>query len=236
MSRLLTLAALAPACAFSSPAFAMAYPPEWGAPGDPGRSMATALLWFGVVSVGVGLLPAPFVSRRPPAVLAAIMALAVMVLVPLAAHAQGAAPSGAILNYGWGDAANGLFKVAIEAILPVAGAAITFAAGYLPWWVRMIVTTQRIDRALATGAAYALNAVEGATAGKSISVDVGYAVLKVALERILGSTPAWLIKEMGGPKGISERLFRVFHFDETVSDANTLAPLVRALPTFPFAK
>ncbi|GJD41295.1 hypothetical protein [Methylobacterium bullatum] len=152
------------------------------------------------------------------------------------AFAQGATPSTTVLPIQWGDMANGLFKVAVEALYPVVLAAVAYAAGKLPWWVSMWLTTQRIDRALQTGADYALNAVEGATAGKAISVDVGYTVLKVALERILGSTPDWLIKEMGGPKGISERLFRVFKFDETVSDKNTLTPLVQALSTLSFVK
>ncbi len=100
----------------------------------------------------------------------------------------------------------------------------------------MIFTTARVDRALQTGADYAINAVEGAVAGKVLSKDVGYVVLKVGLERILGSTPGWLIKELGGAKGIVERLFRVFKFDESVTDKNTLQKVIDDLPTFPFAK
>ncbi|KQO43039.1 hypothetical protein [Methylobacterium sp. Leaf85] len=146
------------------------------------------------------------------------------------------AAEGSVLSIPWGDTLNNILRVAVEGIIPVAGAAVAAAAIRLPWWVTMWLTTQRIDRALKTGADYALNAVEGATAGKALSVDVGFTVLKVALERILGSTPNWLIKEMGGAKGISERLFRVFKFDETVSDRNTLTPLIQALPNLPFVK
>ena len=90
--------------------------------------------------------------------------------------------------------------------------------------------------ALQTGADYALTRLPVPRPARRSTVDVGYTVLKVALERILGSTPDWLIKEMGGPKGISERLFRVFKFDETVSDKNTLTPLVNALPNLSFVK
>ncbi|MHC2087222.1 hypothetical protein [Methylobacterium sp. CM6244] len=152
------------------------------------------------------------------------------------AFAHGAAPSATVLVIPWGNMLGEFSKTALEVLAPVLMAAITYAAGRLPWWAAMWFTTQRIDRMLKTGADYAINAVEGATADKSLSVDVGYTVLKVALERIMGSTPGWLLKEAGGAKGISERLFRVFKFDETVTDANTLSPLIRDLPTLPFAK
>lgn len=166
----------------------------------------------------------------------ALACVAVTLILPIAASAQGVTPSATVLPIQWGDMANGLFKVAVEALYPVVLAAVSAAAIRLPWWVKMVLTTQRIDRALQTGADYALNAVAGATAGKALNVDVGYTVLKVALERIMGSTPSWLINEMGGAKGITERLFRVFKFDETVSDKNTLTPLIDALPTLPFAR
>ncbi|MHC2089481.1 hypothetical protein [Methylobacterium sp. CM6244] len=152
------------------------------------------------------------------------------------AFAQGATPSPTVLVIPWGNMLGEFSKTALEVLAPVLMAAITYAAGRLPWWAAMWFTTQRVDRMLKTGADYAINAVEGATADKSLSVDVGYTVLKVALERIMGSTPSWLLKEAGGAKGISERLFRVFKFDETVTDANTLSPLIRDLPTLPFAK
>ncbi|WP_437871397.1 hypothetical protein ACSD7O_24000 [Methylorubrum extorquens] len=74
---------------------------------------------------------------------------------------------------------------------------------------------------------YALNAVKDASADKTLSVDVGYTVLKVGLERAIGSSPRWLIGAAGGEKGTTERLFRAFRFDESVTDANTVTPLLR---------
>ena len=55
-------------------------------------------------------------------------------------------PSPTVLPIQWGDMANGLFKVAVEALYPVVLAAVAYAAGKLPWWVSMWLTTQRIDR------------------------------------------------------------------------------------------
>jgi hypothetical protein len=215
-------------CLSSSAALAVA-----AVPGEPSTGLPLALLFFAALSVLGGLAVAGFRSTRPPTVLAAAMGL--LVLVPALAYAQTATPSGTVAHLEWGDATNSLFKVAMEAILPFMATAITVATAYLPWWVKIVVTPKRIDWALQTGAAYALNAVAGATAGKALDVNVGYNVLKVALERILGSTPAWVIKEMGGAKGISERLFRVFHFDENVTDKNTLLRLIDDLPSIPFA-
>lgn len=94
----------------------------------------------------------------------------------------------------------------------------------------MWFTTQRIDRMVRLAADYALNAVEGATASKAASIDVGHPLLKAGVERALGSSPQWLIDAAGGTKSITERLFRAFHFDETVTDANTLTPFLAAMP------
>ena len=203
-------------------------------PGEPSRGLPFALLFFGAMCVLGGFFIA-MMKLTPKKVEALALLMALMAFAPALAYAQTATPSSTVLPIQWGDMANGVFKVAVEALYPVVLAAVAYAAGKLPWWVSMFLTTQRIDRALITGRDYALNAVEGATAGKALNVDVGYVALKVALERILGSTPNWLIKEMGGAKGITERLFRVFRFDETVSDKNTLSRVILDLPSFPFA-
>ncbi|KMO34769.1 hypothetical protein VQ02_18585 [Methylobacterium variabile] len=130
----------------------------------------------------------------------------------------------------WGQWVTAIAQTATEILIPVIVAAVGIAARHLPWYVRMWFTTQRIDRMVRLAADYALNAVEGATAGKAASIDVGYPLLKAGLERAIGSSPQWLIDAAGGTKGITERLFRAFHFDETVTDANTLTPFLERLP------
>ncbi|KQP94469.1 hypothetical protein [Methylorubrum extorquens] len=47
----------------------------------------------------------------------------------------------------------------------------------------MYLTEARIDRMVRLAADYALNAVEKDVADKTLSVDVGYTVLKVGLKR-----------------------------------------------------
>ncbi|GJD66980.1 hypothetical protein [Methylobacterium frigidaeris] len=130
----------------------------------------------------------------------------------------------------WGQWVTAIAQTATEVLIPIIIAAVGVAARHLPWYVQMWFTTQRIDRMVRLAADYALNAVAGATAGKAASIDVGHPLLKAGLERALGSSPQWLIDAAGGTKGITERLFRAFHFDETVTDANTLTPFLANLP------
>jgi hypothetical protein len=130
-----------------------------------------------------------------------------------------------ILPYGqWITA---IAQTATEILIPVVVAALGIAARKLPWLVSMYLTEARIDRIVRLAADYALNAVEKATSDKTGSVDVGFTVLKDGLERAIGSSPRWLIDAADGEKGITERLFRAFRFDETVTDANTLTPQLR---------
>jgi hypothetical protein len=120
-------------------------------------------------------------------------------------------------------------QTATEILIPIIVAALGIAARKLPWLVSMYLTEARIDRMVRLAADYALNGAEKAAADKILSVDVGYTVLKVGLEHAIGSSPRWLIDAAGGEKGITERLFRAFRFDEGVTDANTLMPLLRDL-------
>lgn len=224
MFRTALYASLALSC-IASPALAMA-----AIPGDPGgaRHLAT-----GLVSIGAfALLAIAFaiVIRPIAATLCALGAVAVLIFVTgpsLAAEVATVGDTAVILP--WGQWLVAIAQTATEILIPIVLAALGIAARKLPWFIGMWFTTQRIDRMVRLAADYALNAVSGAAAGKALSVDVGYPVLKVALERALGSSPSWLIEAAGGTKGITERLFRAFNFDETVTDANTLTPLLRDL-------
>lgn len=214
----------------ASPALAGSYAIERVNHGAPGLS-------FGLILMGLVFLVGFTATIVPRTVsIAALVGIGVAMLLPVIASAQTAAASNTVLDVQWGSMVSEAFKALIEASLPFASLAITALAGRMAWWGPMIFSTSRVDRALRTGADYAINAVAGATHDKALSVDVGYEVLKVGLERILGSTPNWLIKELGGAKGIVERLFRVFKFDETVTDKNTLQRVLDDLPSFPFVK
>ncbi|KQT14003.1 hypothetical protein ASG40_19445 [Methylobacterium sp. Leaf399] len=164
----------------------------------------------------------------------ALAALALACVLAPPALAQAVADTAVPLP--WGDWGAALFRAVVEAAIPLAATAIAVAAVRLPWWAKMWLTTQRVDRMVKLAADYAINAVEGAAVGKVHNVTVANKLLRVGLERAVGSTDAWVKDAAGGPKGIVERLFREFKFDETVSDANTLSPLIRDLPSLPFAR
>ena len=160
----------------------------------------------------------------------ALACLAASLLLPLAALAAEVGTLGdTAVILPWGKWVTAVAQTATEILIPVIIAAVGIAARHLPWYVQMWFTTQRIDRMVRLAADYAVNAVEGATAGKAASIDVGHPLLKAGLERALGSSPQWLIDAAGGTNGITERLFRQFHFDETVTDKNTLTSFLDQL-------
>lgn len=221
------LAALALACVYS-PAMAGAGRIE-GMPATGGfaHGLAFGLLLLGALALAVAVCLAA--RARLPVLGVAIAALIALIAGPaLAAEVATGGDTAVILP--WGQWVTAIAQTATEILIPVIIAAVGVAARHLPWYLQMWFTTQRIDRMVRLAADYALNAVEGATAGKAASIDVGHPLLKAGLERALGSSPQWLIDAAGGTKGITERLFRAFHFDETVTDANTLTPFLAGLP------
>ena len=89
--------------------------------------------------------------------------------------------------------------------------------------------TPRIHRLMQRAAEYALNVGAGAVAGWALPVDVSNTVLKVALHRAISFSPRWLIDAAGGERGITDRLFRVFRLDASVTEASILTRLLRDL-------
>ncbi|MEE7458494.1 hypothetical protein MPAR168_09305 [Methylorubrum populi] len=85
--------------------------------------------------------------------------------------------------------------------------------------------TPRIHRLMQRAAECALNVVAGAVAGWALPVDVSKTVLKVALHRAIGFSPRWLIDAAGGERGITDRLFRAFRLDASVTEASILTRL-----------
>lgn len=226
MHRIL-LAALALACV-CSPAMAGGGLIVEGLPptGSFAHDLAFGLLLLGALALTGGVCLAAQV-RLP---ILGILVAALIGVIAGPAFAEVTTASNTVVPLPWGQWVTAITQTATEILIPVIIAAVGVAARHLPWYIQMWFTTQRIDRMVRLAADYALNAVAGATAGKAASIDVGHPLLKAGLERALGSSPQWLIDAAGGTKGITERLFRAFHFDETVTDANTLTPFLANLP------
>ncbi|KQO92607.1 hypothetical protein ASF56_20600 [Methylobacterium sp. Leaf122] len=184
MTRMLLLAALALACV-SSPVFAMAYPPGQG---GAAVGLSRSLLFLAALALSVALALA---TRRFGVIGIIGAALAALVLSAegaFAAEIGAVGDTAVILPYG--EWITVIAQTATEILIPITVAALGIAARKLPWLVSMYLTEARIDRMVRLAADYALNAVEKAAADKILSVDVGYTVLKVRLERAIGSPRA----------------------------------------------
>jgi hypothetical protein len=168
---------------------------------------------------------------RKPLLAALALACLAAVILPLTAFAAEVGTVGdTAVVLPWGQWVVAIAETAKEVLIPVAIAFVTAIVGRLGWFVQMWFTQQRIDRMVRLAADYAVNAVKGAAAGKTASIDIAPILLRVGLQRAVGSTESWVVKAAGGEKGVAERLFRAFHFDDTVTDANTLTPVVESLP------
>ena len=157
---------------------------------------------------------------------AAATALAAAVL--LAAHGPARAVESAAVAVQWGDALVAGAQALATAMLPLAITAATAAAARIAGPLRFLVTASLVDRLVRNATAYALNAVAGAVAGRTLTVPLGSAVIARAVQRALDQAPAWLIRAAGGPQGLAEKVFRSLPLEEAATAANTLAPVLPA--------
>jgi len=83
----------------------------------------------------------------------------------------------------------------------------------LPPELAAMLATRRVEQLLAQAIAFGCNAVAGASRDRVLSVDVGSAVLAEALRYTLGHGPGWLVRWMGGPNAIVEKLWSRLDLD-----------------------
>lgn len=93
------------------------------------------------------------------------------------------------------------------------------AVALLPAPVRLVVSAVFGEQLLRNARDYALNAIEGAAKGKTLSVDVGNQVLAQAVQYAVSEGAPWLVRWLGGPEGIRLKLFRLLDLDEQASAA-----------------
>lgn len=109
----------------------------------------------------------------------------------------------------------------------VAGA-IAFVVAQLPapakWFFNMFKVDQILQKALQA----ALNSTAGASAGQSLSLNVGSVVLAKAIQYAIDNGQKWLIDWMGGTAGIEQKLIARMDLAATV-DGNKLVTQSRAL-------
>ena len=169
------------------------------------------------------------ISRFPLARASAVLSLLCLAF-PAAAAAEG---GGGGLTIPWGEwVASGL-GAASSALVPVAAAALAAGVARVAPWASSILTRQRIETAIRAGADYGQNAVAGAVRGKSVSVDLGAAVVAAGTKHVVETTPARVVRGAGGVEGIARQIFRSLPLDAQGSAETVLAPALRLLKQDP---
>lgn len=159
----------------------------------------------------------------------ALTCLLIVVLAPaLAFAAEGAAPPSA-LAIPWGTWVLELAHIASAVLVPIA---VTYAGilvrRYSPFLAQFL-TNALIDRMVNLAVDFALQAIEGAAKGKTVSVKVAPAVVALGAQRAVDSTLPWIVAKAGGPSGIAERVFRHLDLEDAANANNVLAPALDAL-------
>ena len=160
--------------------------------------------------------------------LALAMLLLFGIVLGLTAAPAFAAEAATTVAIPYGDWIVGLAQLAAQVLLPLLLTAATGLVAVLPWPVRLFLTAGLVERLARNAVDFALNEVEGAAKGRTLSLDLGRAVLARAVGRAVAQAPGWLLEAAGGPTGIAEKVFRLLHLDPAASVANTLAPVVAA--------
>ncbi|AWI91470.1 hypothetical protein C0214_01150 [Methylobacterium sp. DM1] len=128
----------------------------------------------------------------------------------------------------WGD---WLVALAVSLREPILTILIPIIAGYVIQairkvypWAALFLTQRRVEMMLEAGVGYGLNAVQGATKGKTLSVNVAVPVIAKGTQYLVDTAPPAVIKAAGGPEGIAARMFRKLDLDDHASEAAVLVP------------
>ena len=106
----------------------------------------------------------------------------------------------------WGDTLAQIMTGLQETITVILLGVLTAAVAKLPGWVQAILNTWRVNQMLEKAIDYGINTTIGAVKGQELSVDVGNAVVKTAVEYVVTHAPGWLITWMGGDEMIRQKL------------------------------
>ena len=220
MTRFLSVAAaapllLAPSLAFASARTAVFYAPD--------RFDPTLLL---VALLATTILLVRYLHRGRAALFVFALVVGASLALNVAFAADGATPetvaqaAGSTTQVTWAYGA---------AISQWAGAVSTVLLAVLMWLLRLlpaqvysILVGLRADQLIQKGIAYGINMVQGATAGKELTVDVHNQVLAQALQYVLDHAPDWLTSWMGGPDQIAQKIVaRLNLAPDAVPDVST---------------
>jgi hypothetical protein len=157
------------------------------------------------------------------ALVAALFVLFAADVTMFAAHAATGAPETVAqsvsentkVTWAWGEAAQSV----AAGILYLFSMVAMWLFRKLPENIVGIIGNARVELLLANAKNWGLNAVKGATDGKTMSVDVGNQVLAEALTYALSNGSGWLLNWGGGPEGIAKKLWARLNLDPAADAA-----------------
>lgn len=110
----------------------------------------------------------------------------------------------------YGDMVAEVAHIVSAMITPV----VLLLIGKLTGPVGLFLRTFLGETLIRNAVSYAVNAVEGAAKGKTLSIPVGSAVLAEAVQYAVDQGPKWLVNTLGGPDGIKQKVFRALDLEE----------------------
>lgn len=129
----------------------------------------------------------------------------------------------------WGEWIASAVASATSVLVPLAAAAVTAGVARVAPWATSILTRQRIESAIRAGADYGQNAVAGAVRGRSVSVDLGAAVVAAGTQHVIATSPRRVVRKAGGVEGVATRIFGALPLDERASAETVLTPALGLL-------
>ncbi|MGJ4888971.1 hypothetical protein ACQR1Y_12295 [Bradyrhizobium sp. HKCCYLRH3099] len=171
----------------------------------PGQRLAAASIVLGVLICAIAFARLHLAARAglqlawraPGAMLAAIVLISVAVLGSAAFAADGVVT----IPYGY------WVSEWMPVIATGLGALVTWGLRHLPANLIAIFGNARVELLINNAIGYGLNAVEGATKGKTLELQVGNKVLREALQYAVENAPGWLLAWAGGPEGLAKKIF-----------------------------
>ncbi|SFG88230.1 hypothetical protein [Methylobacterium gossipiicola] len=129
----------------------------------------------------------------------------------------------------WGDGVAAVGQILTALLLPLLVGLVSRAVYQVAPWARLVLTQARLEQMTKAVTDYALNAVEGAAKGQTLTIPVGSAVIAKGVQRAVDVVPARVLAAAGGPAGVAELIFRSLKLEDGANAANTLAPAQAAL-------
>ncbi|SKA30938.1 hypothetical protein [Consotaella salsifontis] len=102
-------------------------------------------------------------------------------------------------------------------LLAISGSVIMWAFRHLPSSIVQVLKTMQAEQLLGKALAYGINATAGAAKGKTLTVDVGNAVVAQAARYAVNHGPTWLINWMGGMDAIAEKIIARLDVEEAAA-------------------